>query len=39
MDGRVQWWRDGRAGISFRRPISAEKFTRWVTTRLELRAR
>ena len=35
VTGRVQWSHDGRAGISFERPIPAREFTRWVTPRLE----
>lgn len=38
FDGEVRWWRDGKAGISFARPIPSEAFTRWVTERLEPRA-
>lgn len=38
LDGQVRWWRDGKAGISFVRPIPSEAFTRWVTDRLESRA-
>ena len=38
LDGEVRWWREGKAGISFVRPIPAETFTRWVTERLEPRA-
>jgi hypothetical protein len=33
--GRVRWWRDGQAGISFARPIPSAAFTRWITPRLE----
>jgi hypothetical protein len=33
--GRVKWWRDGQAGISFERPIPSGAFTRWITPRLE----
>ena len=35
--GRVQWWRGGRAGISFLSPIPGGAFTRWLTQRLESR--
>ena len=38
LDGEVRWWRNGKAGISFLRPIPSETFTRWVTDRLESRA-
>jgi hypothetical protein len=38
VEGRVRWWRDGKAGISFLRPIPSDAFTRWVTERLESRA-
>ena len=38
LEGEVRWWRDGKAGISFVRPIPSEAFTRWVTERLETRA-
>ena len=38
VEGRVRWWREGKAGISFARPIPSEAFTRWVTERLEPRA-
>ena len=38
LEGQVRWWRDGKAGISFLRPIPSETFTRWVTERLEARA-
>jgi hypothetical protein len=38
IPGRVQWWREGRAGIAFERPIPADLFTRWVTARLEQKA-
>lgn len=37
LEGRVRWWRNGKAGISFHRPIPSETFTRWVTERLEAR--
>ena len=37
LDGRVRWWRNGKAGISFHSPIPSETFTRWVTERLEAR--
>ena len=37
LEGRVRWWRNGKAGISFDRPIPSETFTRWVTERLEAR--
>jgi hypothetical protein len=38
LEGQVRWWRDGKAGIAFLRPIPSETFTRWVTERLEARA-
>lgn len=38
VEGRVRWWREGKAGISFVRPIPSEAFTRWVNERLEPRA-
>jgi len=38
LEGQVRWWCNGKAGISFVRPIPSEAFTRWVTDRLESRA-
>ncbi|HEY5724136.1 MAG TPA: PilZ domain-containing protein [Allosphingosinicella sp.] len=38
LEGQVRWWSNGKAGISFVRPIPSETFTRWVTDRLESRA-
>ena len=35
LAGTVEWWREGRAGISFDQPIPMALFARWVTERLD----
>jgi hypothetical protein len=35
VKGTVEWWREGRAGISFERPIPIATFAEWVTERLD----
>ena len=37
--GKVEWWREGRAGISFDQPIPMAQFAQWVTERLDRTAR
>ena len=34
VKGTVEWWREGRAGISFERPIPIATFAEWVTSHL-----
>lgn len=34
VKGTVEWWREGRAGISFERPIPIATFAEWVTGQL-----